>query len=223
MAVPRNELKFFVSTASARLLFSRLSATMSMDRHTKESGRYRIRSLYFDDPLYSCYFDKLNGLEDRVKYRIRFYNSDFSFLRLEKKEKRGATCLKTFEPVSFETAQGLLCASPVGTGGSLFSELRNKVCYEGFRPLLFVDYERSAFLHPVGNVRITLDQNVTASRYLSDLTDDLPPLPVLDPGTSVLEVKYDRVFPPYLSRILEDVPKLPSSISKFCMCARALY
>ncbi len=223
MAVPRNELKFYLSSAYTSLLFSRLSAVMQMDRHTNALGKYRIRSLYFEDPAFSSYFDKLNGLEERKKYRIRFYNSDLSYIRLEKKEKRGRMCLKSFETISPEIARDLLGNHPSESGGTLFDEMRQKIRFEGFRPLLFVDYERSAFLHPAGNVRITLDQNVTASRFVGDLTDDLPPIPVLEPGMSVLEVKYDELFPPYLSGLLEDVPKLTASISKFCLCARALF
>ncbi len=223
MAVPRNELKFFISSAHCDLLFYRLSAAMSMDRHTGAMGKYRIRSLYFDDPAFSCYFDKLNGLEDREKYRIRFYNSDLSYIRLEKKEKHGKMSLKSYEVISADLAKTLLTSDPAPNGGELFSQVCKKVRYDSFRPLLFVDYERSAFLHPAGNVRITLDRNIMASSYHSALTDDCSPVPVLDAGTSVLEVKYDNFFPPYLSNLLEDIPKLSASVSKYCLCARALF
>ena len=223
MAIPRNELKFYVNSAHSSLLFSRLSASMNMDRHTGAMGKYRIRSLYFEDPALSCYFDKLNGLENREKYRIRFYNSDLSYVRLEKKEKRGKMCLKTFEGISAEFAETLLSPDPEPWGGELVDCFCRKIRYESFRPLFFVDYERSAFLHPAGNVRITLDRNITASSFVSSLTDDCCPIPVLEPGTSVLEVKFDEYFPPYLSALLEDIPKLSASVSKFCLCARALF
>ncbi len=223
MAVPRNELKFFVSTAYTSLLFSRLSAVMSMDRHTDSLGKYRIRSLYFEDPAFSCYFDKLNGLENREKYRIRFYNSDLSYIRLEKKEKRGKLCLKNYEVIRTDLAQMLLAPDPTPRGSDLFDLFCRRIRFDAFKPLLFVDYERSAFLHPAGNVRITLDHNVCASKFVSSLTDDVSPIPVLESGTSVLEVKYDDYFPPYLSRLLEDIPKQSASISKFCLCARALF
>ncbi|MBQ3076129.1 MAG: polyphosphate polymerase domain-containing protein [Clostridia bacterium] len=223
MAIPRHELKFYVNSAYVPMLFSRLSATMPMDRHTLRAGDYRIRSLYFEDPSLSCYLDKLNGLENRAKFRLRFYNSDLSYIRLEKKEKRGKLCLKQFEEISPELVRCLLSPEESREGGALFDEMLFRVHHEGFRPFLFVDYSRSAFLHPIGNVRITLDRNVTASRYVRDLTDDVSPIPVLEDGMSVLEVKYDDVFPPYLSKLLEDIPKLQSSVSKFCLCARALY
>jgi SPX domain protein involved in polyphosphate accumulation len=223
MAVPRNELKFYITTAYKDLLFSRLSAAMQMDRNTDSFGKYRIRSLYFENPSCSCYFDKINGLENREKYRIRFYNSDLSYIRLEIKAKKGRLCLKEQEAISLENARQLLSGLPLTQEGALLARMRNKMNFEGFRPCIFVDYDRSAFIHPVGNVRITLDQNVTASRFVSDLSDDHTPIPVLSSGTSILEVKYDDFFPPYLSALLEDIPKVSASISKFCLCMQALY
>ncbi|MBE6712640.1 MAG: polyphosphate polymerase domain-containing protein [Ruminococcaceae bacterium] len=222
MAIPRNELKFYLNSAYVPMLFSRLSAAMPMDRHTRNGGNYRIRSLYFDDPSFSAYFDKINGFENRVKYRIRFYNSDLSYVRLEKKAKQDRLCFKDFEVISSEQAKSLLAADP-SSGGALLQELWNKVHFERFRPLLFVDYCRSAFLHPAGNVRITLDRDICSSRFVSDLKDDLAPVPVLEEGMSVLEVKYDTFLPPYISSLLEDVPKIPCSVSKYCLCARALF
>ena len=81
----------------------------------------------------------------------------------------------------------------------------------------------SAFLHPAGNVRITLDREVCASRFENSLTDDFLPLPVLEDGMSVLEVKFDEFLPPYISGLLEDIPKIHCSVSKFCLCAQALF
>lgn len=223
MAIPRHELKFFIHSAYTTLLNSRLSVSMSRDCHTDKLGKYRIRSLYFEDAAFSCYFDKQNGLEERDKYRIRFYNSDLSYIRLEKKSKRGKMCFKTSEVICREQAETLLKRDLICDGGALFEEVCRKIRYDSFRPLLFVDYERSAFFHPAGNVRVTLDRNITASSFVSSLCDDFPPIPVLEPGMSVLEVKYDDYFPPYLSGLLEDIPKLSASISKYCLSARALF
>lgn len=223
MAVPRNELKYYLDLAYIPMLYSRLSAVMQMDRHTLQNGDYRIRSLYFEDPRFSSYYDKLNGLENRVKYRLRFYNSDLSYIRLEKKQKQNRMCLKDFEVISPDLAHNLLSPNPSDCGEGLYREMCAKIRYDSFSPFLFVDYRRSAFLHPAGNVRITLDRDVSVSRFLKDLNDDLPPVPVLEEKTAVLEIKFDNYLPPYLSRLFDDIPKISASVSKFCLCARALY
>ncbi len=219
----RNELKYYINSAFVPLCHSRFSSVMQTDSHVLRDASYSVRSLYFDDPLASSYFDKVNGLEKRAKYRIRYYNGDLSYLRLEKKEKIGKKCFKTSEEISYEFALDLLSGRDlIKEVGPLSRELFLKIRYEGFRPLLFVDYERSAYLYPAGNVRITLDSAITASSYRGALEEGGITVPVLAPFETVLEVKYDEFFPPHLSVLLEDIPKVFSAISKFCKAREIL-
>ena len=71
----RHEHKYLISTQSAVLLKHRLRGVMDRDPYAGPTGQYTIRSLYFDDEKFTAYDEKLDGLRDRVKYRIRFYNS----------------------------------------------------------------------------------------------------------------------------------------------------
>lgn len=66
----RHELKHQISQTDLIILRQRLGAVMSRDRHTID-GKYEIRSLYFDNPDDQALRDKLDGVRDRVKYRIR--------------------------------------------------------------------------------------------------------------------------------------------------------
>ena len=45
----RHEFKYLISKADAELLKRRLPHFMERDPHAGETGRYTIRSLYFDD------------------------------------------------------------------------------------------------------------------------------------------------------------------------------
>ncbi|MBR5721946.1 MAG: VTC domain-containing protein [Clostridia bacterium] len=83
----RHELKYIIGPAAAATLKSILPATLRYDPHYKD-GRYTISSLYFDDLSFSAYNDKVNGEEDREKFRIRLYNGDDSYIVLEKKSKK---------------------------------------------------------------------------------------------------------------------------------------
>lgn len=224
MVTPRNELKYLISSASARLLESRLGAVLQKDRHTAAFGGYEIRSLYFDDPASSAFFDKVNGIEKRAKYRIRFYNQSLDFIRLEKKEKRGNLSVKSGLQISEKDASVIL-SSPedIECADTLFSKLRDKRIHEHFQPLLFVDYTRKAYLHPAGNVRITLDSRLFASPFRGDLLDRAGRVPALSPSETILEVKYDSFLPPYISAVLADIPKVQIAFSKFCKCHEILY
>jgi len=221
LAIPRNELKFYIDLPTAYLLERRLQSVLQRDSHTNAQGSYRISSLYFDDPANTSYLDKVNGVGERSKYRIRYYNDSMDYIRLEKKEKIGSRCVKRSVAISLETAKELAGTPLLSTdsGHSLVQEMVQNVRYSGFSPAVFVHYRRAAFLHPVGNVRITLDSELKAAPFVGIFPDlDRPAFPVLPPDRIILEVKYDFVFPPYLADLLSDISKEACAISKYCMC-----
>lgn len=226
MAILRNEFKFYLHSADALLLKHRLSAALCTDRHTRPGDAYAIRSLYFEDPNFSAYFDKMNSLEKREKFRIRFYNGDPSFLRLEKKQKIGKFCRKEGERIPLSFAEAIVEKESVFPEpiGPLSEELLQKIRSSGLAPCFFVDYRRTAFVSEPEEVRITIDENLSASSFSHSLTEKSPlSIPVLEPGESILEIKFNRFLPMQLSLLWEDIPKIHSSVSKFTKCAEALY
>ena len=74
--VSRHEEKFIISVATAELLKSRFRAVLRSDPHAKADGSYFIRSVYFDDVSHTAYHEKLSGVKERTKYRLRYYNFD---------------------------------------------------------------------------------------------------------------------------------------------------
>ena len=96
----RHELKFIISETDARLLKLRLKHIMEPDPHTGPTGRYTIRSLYFDDFSHSAFFEKADGICLRSKYRLRIYNQSMDTIKLEKKEKLGNLTRKTSQTVT---------------------------------------------------------------------------------------------------------------------------
>ena len=91
----RHEYKYLFSRADAELLRRRLPHVMKPDPHAGASGQYTIRSLYFDDPAFDAFYEKVSGVDNRTKYRIRCYNYSNQVFRLEKKEKKGELTRKT--------------------------------------------------------------------------------------------------------------------------------
>ena len=83
--IKRHEIKYIISLREAELLKYRLRALLRPDPHVRADGSYFIRSLYFDDTDYRAYHEKIAGVKERTKYRIRFYNMDDSRITLEKK------------------------------------------------------------------------------------------------------------------------------------------
>lgn len=218
MAGMRHELKFYIDAPSMAILSSRLSAVLSTDFNMSGKEAYHVRSLYFDDPENSAFFDKVNGVENRCKYRIRFYNGDLSYLRLEKKEKIGKMTRKTMQAITREEAEGLLFSKPdMFSREGLFSEFSEKIHYERFRPVLFVDYLRKAYCYPVGNVRVTLDFSLKGAKFDGTLLGNGPFFPAQMKTDYILEIKYDSMLPPHIRELFADIPKVSSAISKYCL------
>ena len=83
----RHEWKHEISYADLLAIRQRLCTIAEPDPHAID-GKYLIRSLYFDNPDDKALREKIDGVNLREKFRIRYYNLDPSVIHLEKKGKR---------------------------------------------------------------------------------------------------------------------------------------
>lgn len=216
----RHEWKFEISRADLVTLRMRLSAVMQRDPHAV-NGVYFIRSLYFDNIADKALREKQDGVNIREKFRIRYYNSDTSFIVLEKKSKINGLCAKESCPLSLDEAQRLITGDTGWMPGSdrvLCRELYSKLLSTGLRPKTIVDYTREPFVFAPGNVRVTLDYNIRTGEFRTDFLD--PGTITLPAGDSpvILEVKWDEFLPD----IIRDAVALPDArlcaFSKYEQC-----
>lgn len=218
----RHEYKYLISRADAELLKLRLPHIMERDPNVGEAGQYTIRSLYFDDFSGGAYFEKVDGISERTKYRIRFYNYDSSLIKLERKEKHGTLTRKAAQTITKNDARALEYTLSTGCPDNpegLTEELRLACNGKGLRPRVLVDYDRTPFVCHSGNTRITIDENLRTRPYIAHLfASPRAMIPVLDPDQVILEVKFDDFLPGYLAAALSDIPKAPMAISKFALC-----
>ncbi|MDO4543086.1 MAG: polyphosphate polymerase domain-containing protein [Clostridia bacterium] len=217
----RYEQKYLISRQAAVLLKYRLASVMDVDPHAA-GGSYHIRSLYFDDAAQSAFLDKVNGVDERSKFRIRHYNFDPSMIRLEKKEKNGFLSRITSAQLDADTARLLASKellSPLITDNPLIRELLTLREATLLRPIVYVDYDRIPFVCSQSNTRITIDSNIAgavASMNIFDRTHTM--LPAMPEDFAILEVKYDEQLPSHLLWLLEDVPMQVQALSKYCLC-----
>ena len=213
----RHELKYYISIEEACLLRKRLFQLLYPDPHSDEFGKYNIASVYFDNMDNRSLKASLLGLSRRKKYRIRAYNGDDSFISLEKKEKRGDLSRKIacridrdlYDNIMYGNYEPLLQLH-TPPAEEFYYELR---C-NGYRPKTVVAYERQVFLHPVSDVRITLDTKIRASTTSLDIFDGAGTFaPVLPQHLILLEVKYDHFLPDYIAALLPTnaAPRLSNS------------
>lgn len=215
----RHEYKHEISIGDMLTLRSRLSAVMKKDIHAID-GKYFIRSLYFDNAQDKALMEKINGVNIREKFRIRYYNHDPSVIHLEKKSKINGLCLKDSTVLTKEMAQAIVDGDycwMMQSNEPLIHELYSKITSQGLRPKTIVDYEREPFVFAPGNVRVTLDYNIRTGLNCTDfLNPDCITVPTGD--TIILEVKWDE----YLPDIIRDAIQLPScrtgTYSKYAVC-----
>ena len=133
-AIPlRHELKHQINLREDLVLSQRLKKLFAHDKNAGPGGTYRVTSLYFDTPYDSALREKMDGVNRREKFRLRYYGTDTSFIRLEKKYKVHSLCGKRSARMTQEQAEKLLSGSYeflLDSGKPLFIEL-----YEGHRPL----------------------------------------------------------------------------------------
>lgn len=219
---PRHELKHYISTADHFALRHRLQAVAKRDPHTGPDGKYRIRSLYFDNVDNKALREKIDGLNNREKFRIRYYNDDFSFIKLEKKSKINGLCTKQSVRLTKLQCEQLIDGDTEwmkSCGNALLLELYAKMKYQQLRPKTLVDYIREPFIYRPGNVRITIDSNIRTGLNSKDLFDQH--LPTMSTGlgvTDILEVKFDEFLPEIISDIIQTKNRQRSAFSKYAVC-----
>ena len=176
MSKLRHELKYEISLFDANIIKNRLSKVLKYDAYARPDGTYSVDTLYFDTPANRALYEKIDGIEPRCKFRIRYYNGDLGFIRLEKKMKIRGRCLKQSVGITYEDARDIIAGKRV-FGHPLTDELYFRQKSEGLRPVKVVSYTRRAFTYPHGNVRITLDYDIQASnpkRFFAPAEDSIP-------------------------------------------------
>jgi len=218
----RHELKYHLTFMQYRILRQNLKTVLKLDPHAGPDGRYHIRSLYFDDFKNTAYFDKAAGVPTRKKYRMRIYNVCDDFIKFERKNKFNEYVFKETEVVSREEADRILSGDVAFLADSnsqllrcFYLECRRNLLH----PVVLVDYLREAYVHPVGNVRITFDIGVrTALGPISFFDRNTSTVTVCDEPGVILEVKFGRVLPQIVRGLFLDDIQPRSALGKFAAC-----
>ena len=220
----RHEQKYYISQGDAYYLSTLLSRTMQRDKNADQYGEYHIRSLYFDDCFNSAMSDKLDGVKNRHKYRIRIYNFSDKVIRLERKSKHGDYISKLSCGISRDLAEQIIAGDPYGLetlNHPLLQDVYRMMTTRLLRPAVIVDYVREAYIHPCEETRVTLDKQLRTGYLSSDLFNPaLPTYPCLDQNQTILEIKYNRRFPEFILPITSSIPAQRSAISKYTLCRR---
>lgn len=216
----RHEYKHIINYCDYLVVAQRIRRLCQHDMNSNVNGQYFIRSLYFDNIDNKALREKEDGINKREKFRLRYYDFDKQFIRLEKKSKINGLCNKQSTQISKDEVMQLQegdLSFMRDSNKPLFHELYTKMIQQQLKPKTIVDYTREAYTYPAGNVRITFDSNIRSGLYKTNFFDK--DCPTVKTGQSiVLEVKYDNYFPEFIKDAIQLGYRRASAFSKYAAC-----
>lgn len=223
----RYELKYLLSLMQYQILRRKVRAALKLDPYAEPMGYYHVRTLYFDDPKNSAYFEKVSGVGSRQKYRLRIYNLRDKPIKFERKVRIYNRVFKESEVIEREEAEkimkGDICFL-ASSGSPLLRRFYTECRLNLLRPVVLLEYLREPYVYPVCNVRVTFDFNLRTSiitRPLRFFEKDIPAITVGDENTVIMEVKYNDFIPDPVRGLFSEEVGLRQALGKFTLCREA--
>lgn len=222
----RYEFKYILSDELRENIEDELSHFMQLDPFVEqfENKKYLVRSLYFDDPSYSFYYEKTDGLMHRQKFRIRTYSTEYNEkipIMLELKGRYNNFVYKhrtSIEHNSENINDVFKLLKPLENDENPVSK---QFIYDKYRknikPIMLIDYQRRAYQSKYDyEFRITFDGELYGTQTTELFPkDDVYKRKLID-GYTIMEVKFRKHVPPWFHRIMIKYQLNRLSISKYC-------
>lgn len=218
----RHEHKYLIEYDTYIKLKRSFSKSLHLDENSIDNKGYHIRSVYFDDIYETALNEKLSGISERKKYRVRIYNFSDNRIKLEIKKKYqdftnkiGTDITKKEYYKLYDTDISEYAFSDNLVKRSYYIETRNNL----LKPKVIVDYYREAFTLPYNDIRITFDLQLEAAKPVRNIfTDEIVTYSLGEGYSRILEVKYNNFLPTYIKSILEQYNLTRLSVSKYLLC-----
>ena len=215
----RHEEKYIIDYKQYALLKSRIQGILTPDAHG-DHGSYLITSLYYDDHLDNALAEKLDGLPEHSKFRIRTYGCSDAVIHLERKDKHGIMTHKLSADLTKAQVSGMLegqfdLQSFSGAAYDLAAQMQSKKLI----PTVAVRYLRDAYVYPGTDVRLTFDTDLEAISPDPQalFSSSFSGVPVLDRNSIIMEIKYGSHLPAFM-RKLTNISCQQLSVSKYALC-----
>ena len=214
--VKRVEIKYFIKTQDVNQIAEILSLIMLPDKNCTDLSPYKLSSLYYDSFTNSDLREKLDGVLFRRKYRLRFYNDDYSKAKFEIKRKSGYTISKTSLPIYQHQIREVIDRNFDCLFGTENDAEIQELYLGNYSPKTVVTYERIAFFLPYNQIRVTLDLNLRTHGFALNLNNNLNQGISLCPdGHQIIEIKYIDTLPQIILDELSKFVVARTAISKY--------
>ena len=160
-----------------------------------------VNSIYYDTLDYTAYNDNLLGISNRIKYRVRWYGMDKSWIEnpiLEKKIKRNILGTKEYTKLkAFDLCLGAPNILP-------FTQLN-------LEAMVLIQYDRTYLESFDHKIRATIDRNL---RY-SPFSNNKELITSINDDAIILEIKFDESHYEHAMDCLQTIPYRMTKNSKY--------
>jgi len=223
----RYELKYLIPYQKVQEIIPDLGPFMLPDEYGDNHGRYVITSLYYDTPDFRFYHEKVNGLKQRRKLRIRVYETGKpadhkTTAFVEIKERVDKIIRKRRVQTTLGEALALCNdGEPIEGDGGNKPALDEMYCMAhtyNLKPTVITSYLRQAFQGTKidRGLRITFDTNCRYRRERPDLTEKDPGHFMIPPNMCIMEIKTNNSIPIWLTQLIAEHNLQIFRISKYC-------
>ena len=222
----RYEFKYIVRIDEVHRIIADLESMTKPDEHSGSRG-YRVVNLYYDSPGLDFYWDKLDGIRNRRKLRLRIYPGDdieaVNHGMVEIKQRIDRTVMKRRLKLPLDEAEQL-CAGYMEWNDldeldrQVASEVQYIVQAMHLRPTCATAYRRLAYvggLYDAG-LRITFDIDVSCRVHGLTVNFDAKNHLMLPPEWSIMEVKVNEAVPDWVTSLLARHNCQLRRVSKYC-------
>lgn len=216
----RFEIKFLIPAALESIVLHELLVFTRPDPQAGANGAYRVRSLYFDNANLDAWREKCAGLLNRSKFRIRCYPEASTPVRFLEQKKRFSNRIS--KPKVALTEEQYRCL----LRGHFVSFPEQVEVWDAFwshnarsrmNPLLNIEYLRRPLVGKVDRgLRVTFDRQITVQKAQA-LESSSACHPVLRPGHSLLEIKFNHTCPSWVNRLVQKYSLTDQAFSKYCL------
>lgn len=230
----RLEYKYLVSNTLLDAIRADMRPFVELDPFAaqKASNAYTVRSIYYDTPSFSCYHEKHAGVQARMKFRIRGYDTpdkdSVVFLEIKRKynnfiDKNRAPLLSTELDTLFETRdldKHILSFSGNGKEKSDAQRFLYHYYRYGLRPAVLVIYDREPFIGKFDSrLRFTFDKNLRSTLFPSlDMLYEEKQIKYAMPNYFIFEVKFFTGLPRWIPSIIKRYALPRMALSKYTIC-----
>mgnify|MGYP006167033337 CR=1 FL=1 len=211
----RYEIKFVLNEAALAGFLS----WMYLNTSCREKYPHRmVNSVYFDNINFKSVRDNLTGTADRMKTRLRWYQSENNHLIStpvwEQKLKSGR--LGTKEKVKLHNFGDAIHNSPIS---EIINLIKHKLpenhssTFDYLIPTLGVSYLRH-YYEDFRELRITIDENIAFKSHLS-MSEPLNKNRNIAYGSKIVELKFDPLLKNEIKELIRPLRLTPVRHSKY--------